>query len=213
MTPPRLPTFCVAMPRSPPPCIARLAPANSAPFHPSHRLAPMFTPYTLALSDFALGGLVLSLVIIGLVLFGNRVAAYFDPLTDEDAASLRRGNAAFDSARHFNEPADEARFELPDLTETGIAAEIAGLAPGSMLVECDTAGILTPPDRLLVHVYRWTGARIEFVKTVPLHELDYVAPAPQASAAEIRAGMLDAMPAAPLGRHVPHGSPLGRVVA
>ena len=124
----------------------------------------MFTPYTLALSDFALGGLVLSLVIIGLVLFGNRVAAYFDPLTDEDAASLRRGNAAFDSARHFNEPADEARFELPDLTETGIAAEIAGLAPGSMLVECDTAGILTPPDRLLVHVYRWTGARIEFVK-------------------------------------------------
>jgi hypothetical protein len=92
------------------------------------------------------------------------------------------------------------------------AAEIAGLAPGSMLVECDTAGMLTPPERLNVHVYRWTGSRIEFEKTVPLHELDFVAPAPQASAAEIRAGMLDAMPAAPL-RLVPSGDPIGRLVS
>jgi hypothetical protein len=173
----------------------------------------MFTPYTLALSDFALGGLVLTLVIVGLVLFGNRLAAYFDPLTDEQIECLREADRLTGLARHhLEDPLDAGRFELPDLSETGIAAEIAGLAPGSMLVECDTAGMLTPPDRLVVHVYRWTGARIEFVKTVPLHELDFVAPAPQASAAEIRAGMLDAVPAAPL-RLVPHGAPIGRPVS
>lgn len=172
-----------------------------------------FTPYTLAMSDLVLSGIVLTLVNVSLVLFGRRLSAFFDPLTPEQIEILREADRLTGLARHhLEDPLDAGRFELPDLAETGIAAEIAGLAPGSMLVECDTAGMLTPPERLLVHVYRWTGSRIEFEKTVPLHELDFVVPPPPSSAAEIRAGMLDAVPASPL-RLVPSGAPIGRPVS
>ncbi len=77
----------------------------------------------------------------------------------------------------FRESDSDATFEgSPDLSETGIACEVAKMAPGTQLVEVDTAGMLTPPQHVLVHEYRWTGSAVEHVRTVPLHEFDFLIP-------------------------------------
>lgn len=77
----------------------------------------------------------------------------------------------------FDDPESDATFEdSPDLSETGIACEIAKMAPGTQLVEVDTAGMLTPPAQVFVHEYVWTGSEIKFVRRVPLHEFDFIIP-------------------------------------
>lgn len=77
----------------------------------------------------------------------------------------------------FRESDIDATFEdAPDLSETGIACEIAKMAPGTQLVEVDTAGMLTPPQHVFVHEYVWTGSEIKFVRRVPLHEFDFIIP-------------------------------------
>lgn len=137
-----------------------------------------FTPYTFAAADFL--SITLSLV-GGLLLFlALRWASsgFFDLIL-----SLLGG------VKNFEEPDTDATFEgSPDLSETGIAAEIAHLPPGTQLVEVDTAGMLTPPQHVLVHEYRWTGSAIEHVRSVPLHEFDFLIPgsAPHPSLSELR---------------------------
>ena len=120
-----------------------------------------FTPYTFAATDFITPWLA---CIIALVLFfGIGLLALHAWPTREPYETT-----------HFS---DDATFEDgPDLSETGIAAEIAKLPPGSQLVEVDTAGMLTPPANVWVHEYVWTGSEIKFVRRVPLHECDFLIP-------------------------------------
>jgi len=116
-----------------------------------------FTPYTFAVSDLFITGVLVLAVIFALCLFGRAVCELFDPCE-----------------REFEEPINDAAFhDSPNLAETGIAAAIARLPPGTCLVEIDTAGVLTPPAEVLVHEYRWTGSQIEFVRAVPLHAFDF----------------------------------------
>ena len=92
-------------------------------------------------------------------------------------ATVRLFSFGVDLAQAFSEPESDASFEdSPDLSETGIACEIAKLPPGSQLVEVDTAGMLTPPAHVYVHEYVWTGSEIKFVRRVPLHEFDFLIP-------------------------------------
>ena len=114
-----------------------------------------FTPYTLALSDLVAVSGTLLLAAFTLWFFAKAWCAYFDVPRD-----------------HLEEPGSDPTFE-----ETGVCCQLAKLPPGSILVEVDTAGVLTPPAQVFVHEYRWTGSRIEFVRMVPLHEFDFVIPA------------------------------------
>ena len=124
-----------------------------------------FTPHVFALSDLAATGLIIAVVCLVLIFVGDWICDLFDPCerdhldeADEDAVI------------------EEHRQQSTALEETGIAAEIAHLPPGSQLVEIDTAGMLTPPGAVMVHEYRWTGSKIEFVRTCPLHSFDFTVP-------------------------------------
>ncbi len=125
-----------------------------------------FTPYT----HFAASDLIapwLACIIALVVFFGiGLLALHVWP------------TSATHEATGFDDPEGNATFEedSPDLSETGIACEIAKLAPGSQLVEVDTAGMLTPPANVWVHEYVWTGSKVEFVRRVPLHEFDFLIP-------------------------------------
>ena len=110
-----------------------------------------FTPYTLALSDLVAVSGTLLLVALTLWFFAKAWCAFFDVPSD-----------------HLEDTAADPTFE-----ETGACCQLAKLPPGSILVEVDTAGVLTPPAQVFVHEYRWTGSRIEFVRMVPLHEFDF----------------------------------------
>ena len=115
-----------------------------------------FTPYTLALSDLVVVSGFLLLVAFGLFCFAKAWCAWFDaPASD-----------------HLEDTASDPTFE-----ETGVCCQLAKLPAGSILVEVDTAGVLTPPAQVFVHEYRWTGSRIEFVRMVPLHEFSFTVPA------------------------------------
>ena len=115
-----------------------------------------FTPYTLALSDLVTVSATLLLVALTLWFFAKAWCAWFDaPASD-----------------HLEDTAADPTFE-----ETGVCCQLAKLPPGSILVEVDTAGVLTPPAQVFVQEYRWTGSRIEFVRMVPLHEFSFTVPA------------------------------------
>lgn len=115
-----------------------------------------FTPYTFALSDLVTVSGTLLLVALTLWFFAKAWCAWFDaPASD-----------------HLEDTAADPTFE-----ETGVCCQLAKLPPGSILVEVDTAGVLTPPAQVFVHEYRWTGSRIEFVRMVPLHEFSFSIPA------------------------------------
>jgi len=141
-----------------------------------------FTAYTFALSDFLATGLVLLIVCVPFVMLGAWVVDMFN----------------LDPCDHLEESESDPEFEQESteiialcdksrLEETGIAAEIAHLPPGSQLVEIDTAGLLTPPGAVMVHEYRWTGSQIEFVRTCPLHEFDFVVRSGDASSPDSHA--------------------------
>ena len=123
-----------------------------------------FTPYTFAAAD-----------LIGVSLACFAALLFFFAL---GWAVLRLFNLGKDVAETFSEPESDATFEdsPPDLSETGIACEITHMAPGTQLVEVDTAGMLTPPQHVFVHEYVWTGSEIQFVRRVPLHEFDFLIP-------------------------------------
>lgn len=125
-----------------------------------------FHSYTFALSDFAAIGIVIVVVILALCCFGDWICDLFDPC-ERDHLDEAEEDALI----------EEHRLQSASLEETGIAAEIAHLPPGSQLVEIDTAGMLTPPGAVMVHEYRWTGSTIEFVRTCPLHAFDFTVPA------------------------------------
>lgn len=125
-----------------------------------------FTPYTFAAADFVGTSLACLMTLAAFLFLGWHFIQLFDPC---------------ERTPEFDEPADDARFEEPTREETGIAAEVAKLPPGSQLIECDTAGMLTPPGQVWVHEYVWTGKAIEFVRTVPLHEFSFRVPAPAAA--------------------------------
>ena len=95
-------------------------------------------------------------------------------------AVLRLFNLGHDVSESFEEPEEDVRWsaveDAPDLSETGVACEIAQMAPGAQLVEVDTAGMLTPPQQVWVHEYVWTGSAVKFVRRVPLHEFDFLIP-------------------------------------
>jgi len=124
-----------------------------------------FTPYThFAASDLIAPWLACSIALVVFFAIGL-LALHVWP------------TSAPHEATGFEDPEDDATFEdSPDLSETGIACEIAKLPPGSQLVEVDTAGMLTPPANVWVHEYVWTGSEIKFVRRVPLHEFDFLIP-------------------------------------
>lgn len=138
-----------------------------------------FPSYSLALSDLALTGIILFIVIVGLCFFGDWVCAMFDPCErefEEPDSDPEFEQELTEEAKVLNSVPSLAFCDQSRLEETGIAAEIAHLPAGSQLVEIDTAGMLTPPGAVIVHEYRWTGSAIEFVKTCPLHEFDFRVP-------------------------------------
>ena len=119
--------------------------------------------YTFAASDFVMTAVACLSALVLFVILGVYVVSFFGA-TPGDATG-------------FDDPETDATFEGgPDLSETGIAAEIAKLPPGSQLVEVDTAGMLTLPKNVWVHEYVWTGSEIRFVRRVPLHEFDFLLP-------------------------------------
>ena len=121
-----------------------------------------YTSYTFAAADFIEIGIV-CFITLAAFLFIGWVFVQIYPSPSEFGT--------------FRESDIDATFEdSPDLSETGIACEIAKMAPGTQLVEVDTAGMLTPPQHVYVHEYVWTGSEIQFVRRVPLHEFDFLIP-------------------------------------
>ncbi len=118
-----------------------------------------YTAYTFAVSDFVSTSVACCFALGLFLILGVIATSFFKGVPISD----------------FQESEDNASFEdTPDLSETGIACEIAKLPPGSQLVEVDTAGMLTPPQHVWVHEYVWTGSKIQFVRRVPLHEFDFL---------------------------------------
>ncbi len=116
-----------------------------------------FTPYIhFAAADFISVSILCSfalLALFGIGILCLKIWPYSEPYSTLD---------------NFGEPVEDADFE-----ETGIGCETANMAPGTQLVEIDTAGLLTPPADVWVCEYFWTGTEIKFVRRVPLHAFDF----------------------------------------